>query len=205
MCQDHSMASLGFTDEKVSVGAHICQIFNSHNERTDTLLEFLLSGLQTGERTICFSEMVDEEMLREFFSPQNISYDERKQNKAIALAGTKEVYFQNGVFEPDRMLNTLSNYYQESLDLGFPAARVIGEMVPEIQDIPGGDRLIEYESRVTMLLKDCPVTAMCQYDANVFSGKTLMDVLKVHPQMIVRNSVIHNPFYIPSEEFLKTV
>ncbi len=205
MCQDHSMVSLGFTDEKVPAGSHICQIYSDDEERTDSLLKFLLSGLQTGERTTCFSERIDEETFREFFSDHNISYDECKQNKAIALAGTKDVYFQDNIFDPDRMLDTLSHYHQESLELGFTAARVIGEMEPEIQNIMGGNRLLEYESRVSMLLRKRPVTAVCQYDARLFDGAAIMDVLKVHPQMIVKGAVVHNPFFIPPEEFLNQV
>ena len=52
------------------------------------------------------------------------------------------------------MLDTLAQYHKESLELGFPASRVIGEMISEIQDIPGGNRLLEYESRVSLLLRE---------------------------------------------------
>jgi hypothetical protein len=205
MDKDQFMISLGFTDKKVPAGYHICQIYSDEHERRDSLLKYLVSGLQTGERTACFSEKVDEEDLREFFSQYNISYDECKQKKAIVLSGTNNVYFQNNMFDPDRMVSTLTDYHQESLTLGFPNARVIGEMTPEIQNVPGGNRLLEYESRVSMLLKERPITAVCQYDANEFDGATIMDILKVHPQMIVRGTVIHNPFFIPPEEFLTRV
>lgn len=204
MKQERLMVSLGFTDEKVCAGAHICQIYSDDDERNDSLLKFLLSGIQTGERAICFSEKMDEETLEAFFSEHQISYDDYKQKSAVTLSGTRDVYFQDNVFDPDRMLNTLTNYYQESLALGFPAARVIGEMEPDVQNIPGGSRLLEYESRVSMLLKERPVTTVCQYDAHKFDGATIMDVLKVHPHMIVRGVVVHNPFFIPPEEFLKT-
>ena len=167
------------------------------------MLKFLLSGLQTGERAACFSERVDEEVLSEYFAHYDISYDEYKQNKRMILSGANSVYFQDNIFDPDRMLDVLANYHQESLDLGFSASRVIGEMTPEVQNVPGGDRLLEYESRVSMLLEDHPVTTVCQYNANLFDGATIMDILKVHPQMIVRGAVVHNPFYIPPEEFLK--
>jgi hypothetical protein len=203
MSQDHSMVSLGFTDEKVPVGTHICQIYSDDDEREDSLQKFLLSGLQTEERTACFSEKIDPEAFGEFLSDHNISYDECEQNQAIAIAGTSDIYFQDNVFDPDRMLDTLAQYHKESLELGFPASRVIGEMISEIQDIPGGNRLLEYESRVSLLLRECPVTAVCQYDANAFDGATIMDVLKVHPRMIVRGAVVHNPFFIPPEEFLQ--
>ncbi|MCB0195568.1 MAG: MEDS domain-containing protein [Anaerolineae bacterium] len=205
MEQNDFMVSLGFTDDKVPMGAHICQIYSDEDERTDALLKFLLQGLQTGERTACFSDDIDAQMLQDFFAPYNVSYNEYQQKQALTLAGTNAVYFQDNVFDPERMLSTLAHYHQESLDLGFPAARLIGEMAPKIQDVSGGNRLVEYESRVSLLLKERPVTTVCQYNANVFDGATIMDVLKVHPQMIVKGTVVYNPFYIPPEEFLKKI
>ncbi|MCP4397321.1 MAG: hypothetical protein GY801_08495 [bacterium] len=95
------------------------------------------------------------------------------------------------------------------VSLGFtskkvpPASRIIGEMPPEVQDVPGGDRLLEYESRVSILLREHPFTVICQYDANVFDGATIMDVLKVHPQTIVNGAVVQNPFFIQPEEYLQ--
>jgi hypothetical protein len=198
--EKHIMVSMGFTDKKVPVGSHICQIYCDEEERSESLLKFILSGLQTRERTACFSEKTDEETLRNYLAKFNISYDERKESKAITLAGTKEVYFENNVFDPDRMLNTLSGFYHEAMDSGFPAARVIGEMDAEIQNIRGGDRLLEYEAGVSKLLKECPVTAVCQYDANAFDGATIMDILKVHPHIIVKGAVMHNPYFVSPKE-----
>jgi hypothetical protein len=203
MQENNAKVSLGFADEKVPVGTHMCLVFTKEEERVDSLLKFLLSGLQAGERTACFSEKLTEETLREYLAKNNISYDERKTQKAIILAGTSEVYFQGGVFDPDRMLNTLTAYYDEAVQLGFPASRVIGEMIPEVQHVPGGERLLEYESRVSILLRDHPVTSVCQYDANLFDGATIMEVLKVHPKMIINGMVINNPFYIQPESYLQ--
>jgi hypothetical protein len=61
---------------------------------------------------------------------------------------------------------------------------------------------MEYESRISLLLKDHPVTAVCQYDATAFDGATILQVLKVHPLMVIRGAVIHNPFFMPPEEIL---
>ncbi len=116
-----------------------------------------------------------------------------------------KVYFADGYFDPDRMLNTLENYYKSSMEMGFSAARVIGEMTSDVQTVPGGERLLEYESRVSLLVKKTPVTAICQYDAKQFDGATILDVLKVHPQMIVNGAVVQNPFYIEPEEYLASI
>lgn len=202
MIQNNSMVSLGFTDEMVPTGTHMCLIFSNESERVDSLLKFLLSGLKNSERIACFSDKISEKELRLFFEENGISYDERDSKNAIVLSGSSNVYFEGGTFDPDRMLNTLTNYYIQSKNMGFKASRVIGEMTPEIETVPGGDRLLEYESRVSMLLRDHPVTAICQYDANSFDGATIMDVLKVHPKMIVNGAVINNPFFVEPEDYL---
>jgi len=48
----------------------------------------------------------------------------------------------------------------------------------------------------------CQITAVCQYDACGFGGTVILDILRVHPFMVMRGSVIQNPFFIPPEEFL---
>jgi MEDS: MEthanogen/methylotroph, DcmR Sensory domain len=194
--------SLGFADETFPAGVHICQIFGDEKERLDSLLKFLRSGLEAGERTACFTEKLDAADFARYLADHGLSCDELTKSGAFSRAGTSEVYFQDGRFDPDRMLGLLRQYHEDSVASGFPAARVIGEMTADVQHIPGGSRLMEYESRVSLLLKDHPVTAICQYDASAFDGATIMQVLKVHPLMVIRGSVVHNPFFVPPEEFL---
>jgi len=203
MCNNCRNVSLGFTDECVPAGTHMCLIFTEDDERRNSLLKFILSGLQEGERAACFSENITEEMLRSYLAEHGISYDEHKNHDAITCSSTSEVYFKDGVFDPDRMLNTLSIFYQQAKDFGFAGARVIGEMTPEVEHVPGGDRLLEYESRVSLMVREKPVTTVCQYDANKFSGSAIMDILKVHPKMIINGVVVQNPFFIEPEQFLK--
>lgn len=196
--------SLGFTAQQFPAGVHICQIINNDDERLDSLLKFLVTGLLAGERTGCFSEKVHEAFLRDHFGNHGISLQDVSASGAFTLSGTREIYFRDNRFDPDRMLDLLKKYHEDSVAQGFPAARVIGEMSSEVQRLPGGNRLLEYESKVSRLLREHPVTSVCQYDARDFDGATIMDILKVHPLIMVRGSVVHNDFYIPPEEFLAT-
>lgn len=202
MCNNCHLVTLGFTEEPVPVGTHMCLIFTNEKERQDSLLKFLLSGLKGNERVACFSENVSEETVRTFLAEEGISYDERKAQNAISLSGTREVYFQGGVFDPERMLNTLIHFYEQSKEEGFPAARVIGEMIPEIEHVPGGERLMEYECRVSLLVRNHPITTVCLYDARDFDGATILNILKVHPKMIVNGAVVQNPFFIEPEIYI---
>jgi hypothetical protein len=194
--------SLGFSRQTFAPGVHICQIYGSDEERQEVLLKFLSAGLQSGERSACFSEHADEGPLEEFLSTVGVSFSEAKGSGALTLSGVRDIYFQDARFDPERMLGRLRTFHAESRERGYRAARVIGDMLSEVNRVPGGSRLAEYESRVTLLLREHPITAVCQYDCREFDGGTIMDILKVHPLMVVRGSVFHNPFYVTPEGYL---
>jgi hypothetical protein len=134
--------SIGIGGKKVPVGTHVCLVYSSQMERINSFMQFVLSGLQAKERLACFTERITEKDVREYLYTHGISYDESKSADAVILEGTRDTYFENGTFNPDRMLKTMDHYYHESIDMGFPAARVIGDMVSEIVHMPGGDRLL---------------------------------------------------------------
>lgn len=203
MCKTKNI-DLGFAEIQLPAGTHICQIYDTEKERNDSLLNFLVAGLKAGEKNACFSEAVDEAIIKEFCNNHGVQYGEAVEAGAFALNTTKKIYFKDGIFSPDNMLSLLSAFYNNSKDENFSGARVIGEMIPEIKEIKGGERLLEYESKVTLLLRDNPVTAVCQYNANSFDGATIMNVLKVHPMMIVSGTVVNNPFFIEPEDFLNS-
>jgi hypothetical protein len=194
--------SLGFTEQKFEAGAHICQIYSEEEERSGALVNYIVSGLEGSENTICFSEKESAQTMADFFNEKGISYRDVYGSGAFSLDKTRNVYFEGGRFEPERMINLLKDFYTNSINSQRTGARVIGEMLPEISSIPGGSRLLEYESKISLLLRDYPVTAVCQYDTREFEGAVLMDVLKVHPYMIVRGSVVNNPFFIEPEAYL---
>lgn len=199
--QEH-MVELGFTPEKFPVGTHICQIFSKNEERVNAIMQFLMSGLTQGERVACFSDKLDKKRLSKIIKRNNLSLRELQDNGDLNLAGTHDTYFKGNCFDPARMLDTLEAFHRKSLNSGYTASRVIGEMPSTVQDMQGGDRLLEYESRVSLLMEKAPVTVVCQYDSNEFSGATIMDILKVHPHMFINGSVLHNPFYIRPTSFL---
>ena len=202
MSHQSATVSLGFTAERFPVGVHICQIFSDDDERQDALLQFVQSGLEAGERTSCFSDKATVPAVIEHLARHGLSYESSCASGAFTLAPTREVYFQDGRFDPERMLEVLSRYHEDSVDRGYPAARVIGEMSSAVQHVSGGSRLLEYESKISILLREHPITCVCQYDARSFDGAMIMDVLKVHPLMVLRGTVVRNPFFIPPEEFL---
>lgn len=194
--------ALGFTEKRMPPGTHICQVYGSDGERADSILKFMLQGVQDGESCACFSDRTSALELGEHFAAHGADLGDASERGAFSLSTIHDIYFKDGEFDPDRMLALLRDFYDLSKSGGFAAARVIGEMSNDIHLVKGGSRLLEYESRVSLLLRECPVTAVCQYNAREFDGPTIMDVLRVHPLMVVRGAVVENPFFVPPEQFL---
>ena len=194
--------SLGFTSQQFEEGVHICQIFNDDDERHNTIVDFIISGLNTDEKTACFSEKENEKSLTEFLEEKGYDYSELVIKGNLSLTKTAEVYFKDNEFNPERMLSLLKEFYNNSNKEHKNGARVIGEMTPEVENVNGGSRLMEYESKVSLLVREYPINVVCQYDARAFDGATILDILKVHPLMIVRGNIIRNPFFEEPESYL---
>lgn len=197
--------SLGFTNQKFEPGVHICQIYTDEDERHNALVDYVISGLKEGENVACFTEKETNESLTKGFKENRVSYDEITNADLFSLSDIHNTYFEDNKFDPDKMLDVLKGFYEVSMNKNCNGARAIGEMTNEIESVEGGSRWFEYESRVSMLLRKYPVNIVCQFDARTFKGATLMGILKVHPYMIIKGSVINNPFYIKPEDFLSNI
>jgi hypothetical protein len=203
MPENAKIVDLGFVAARVPLGAHICQVYSSESERDDALAKFLACGLSTGEAAACFSDAFDEAAQSNWFSSKGVSLAAERSRGRFVCSGAESVYFEDGLFDPERMYRLLVSFHENSVASGCSGARVIGEMSPSIAKIAGGSRLFEYESTVNSILREHPVTAVCQYNAHNFDGATIMDVLSVHPLMFIHGSVIQNPFFVSPDRFVR--
>ncbi|QJD29941.1 MEDS domain-containing protein [Methylococcus geothermalis] len=192
------MVSLGFTAELFPPGTHMCYLYNDEQERLEIMSEFVRSGLEAGEKVGYFVEEMSPQGLRDYFAGLGIVPAEETQ---LDVEPSVAVYCPDGSFSPERMLDRLRAAYDEGMGEGFDGVRLTGEMHWALRGLPGSERLAEYESRINLLVVDCPLTVICQYDANRFDGATLFKVLNAHPMMIVHGQVVHNPYYLPPEQY----
>jgi len=192
-------AEWGLTTEAFPAGTHICHIFSDDEERYEALAAFLHAGVREGERAACIvSDQLDPAKLATHLGRLELDLETLQADEALALLGAREFYFKEGCFDPDLPLARLTRLREEALKDGR-AARAMGEMCPEIGRLEGGRTLIDYERRVGLFLQEQRMMAVCQYDAAAFDGATIMDVLRVHPVMLLRGEVIYNPFFLAPE------
>jgi hypothetical protein len=194
--------SLGFTPDLFPQGTHICYIYKDEEERREVIAKFVESGLAGGELVGYFVDAISPAEMRDHLSSLGISLPPGAKQEQFAISDAVQTYCDDGCFEPAAMLEKMGEFYRRSKKEGYSGARATGEMAWALRGIPGSEKLIEYESRLNLLVKENPITLICQYDANRFDGATIYDVLNVHPMMIVRGQVVRNPYYVPPAELL---
>jgi hypothetical protein len=177
----------------------MCYIYKDDQERKELIAKFLASGLEEHEQVGYFVDNMSPAQMREELRGLGLQAPPNLTERDFQILPAQEVYCTNGRFIPEITLQKLREMYAGSLAAGYAGVRVSGEMSWALRGLEGSERLIEYEAQVNVVFKDYPLTAICQYDARRFDGGTLFDVLNVHPMMIIRGRVVHNPYYVQPE------
>jgi hypothetical protein len=190
---------LGFTDVEAQEGMHICYIYADEDERREVVSKFLESGLRAREKVLCLLD-----------TPGNLELLDRLADlgvpdSALTVMDAARGYCPSGQFRTEQTLDLVRAFYDAAVhEEGYAGARGTGQMAWCLDPALASTRdVIEYESRVNLMLAEHPYTACCQYDARRFSGQMIMDVLSIHPMMIIRGQIVKNPFYIEPDVFLK--
>src|SRR5688572_17202300 len=85
---------------------------------------------------------------------------------------------------------------------GFPLVRFIAHMEWSLEDAPGVNDIMEYESRLNDVLPKFDDPVLCVYDLAKFNAATIMDILRVHPMVLVGGILHVNPFYVSPDEYV---
>ncbi len=194
--------SVGFTQRQFPAGTHMCFVYDSETERRRVIADFLAAGVEAGERVAYFADAGTEGALQ-WLAEAGVACAAKEQRGHVHVAAAEATYCPGGRFSPEVMFDTLRGFRAAGDQAGYDGARVSGEMSWALRDIPGHERLLEYEAKVTGVLAECEVTAICQYDAAAWDGATLLHVLRVHPMMVVRGQVVENPFFMQPEDYLR--
>lgn len=203
MCGFRKEVSMGFTRDLFPEGTHMCLIYDNEEQRKKIISRFMATGIALGEQVGYFADTTTPQEVKAWMEEMGVKLPEETENGRFSIFRAESVYCPTGKFVPSEMLARLGDCYERAVNAGYTGARVSGEMSWALKGIQGSDRLMEYEALINTVGERHPVTPICQYDARRFDGATLLNVLKVHPMMIVQGQIVRNPYYMAPQEFLE--
>lgn len=200
MCPGHRQVSLGIGDETFPDGLHVCYIYNDDQEHSHTLARFFEQGVQAGDKALCLVENMDPAAAIELLGSLGVDVKAAGDRLIAQVAG--ETYCPEEAFAPDTLLTGLRAFILANRDEGYSGTRIAGDMSWMHRKGVSVDQVLEYEVKVRDYIEGMPCTAICEYDARKFDGSMLMDVLSVHPAVIVNGQIVRNPYYLDPKDFL---
>ena len=189
--------SIHLCGQEIEQPGHICAFFSSRDEEYDTLIPYLRDGVEAGEQVL---NVLDQDRLRD--------HRDRLEAGGVATNGgqvqissSEETYLAGGHFDMTRMVGFLRDHLVDAATKGR-CVRTAGWMDWVYRNAPGTERVMEYESRMNLLVPTFDCTFMCVYDLTKLSGHMVVDIMATHPYVILHGQIRRNPFYVPPEIYL---
>ncbi|MER7490295.1 MEDS domain-containing protein [Streptomyces sp. NPDC126497] len=165
----------------VDHGDHLCLAFTDDDERRRVVTAYVSTGLERGERIMYFADRSAPADVVGWLSASGTDPGPALEKGQLVVTTADESYLAAGSFDADGMVTALRHEVRDSLAAGYTGFRVSGEMSWALRAVPGADRLGTYETEVNTVFAGQRASAICQYDARLFTAEQLDAFDLCHP------------------------
>jgi two-component sensor histidine kinase len=183
---------------------HLALFYESRSEQFDAVAAFLEHGLTTNHKCLYLHDESTPQQIRDILRTTTLNVDHHLNVDDLVIRDASEVYLDSG-FEPDQMIQTLENTCEKSVDEGYEGLFVAGENSWCFHTELTFDPILNFEADFDATCPELPVVALCQYDLTRFGEKSAAKALWTHVNVIYRNTICQNPFYIPPGKYYREV
>ena len=141
-----------FAGSVLGAQRHVCAFFHSPDEEYRVLLPFIKEGFERGEKAfhIVDPKLRDQHVQR--LESAGIDVAVAEQSGQLELRNWAEAYLREGHFDQDRMLALIQEVLEAGARQGFALTRLVAHMEWALEDRPGVDDLVEYETKLNYIL-----------------------------------------------------
>ncbi len=180
---------------RVKPGDHICAIYGSADELSQTVADFLADGLRKSERCWYLPASDNPDAVRAALSARQVDIARAMERGALSILSSNATYRVRGDFDPEETMAVFSSAIEQALADGFNGFRAAANMSWAL-DLEGGtERLITYEALLRSLFSSARATGLCLYDRTRMPLEVIDGALSTHPLVHVRGTYAHNGFY----------
>jgi PAS domain S-box-containing protein len=184
-------------------GDHLCCLYETEEEHRALVTPYILQGLERGEKVVYIVDAHTFKEILEYLESDHNNVQTCLDSGQLSILTRDDSYMREGIFDPDGMISMLRSETDLAIEQGYACLRVTGEMTWALRGLPGSERLIEYEAKLNEFFPGSLCMAICQYDRRRFPPEILLDVLTTHPIAVVGSRIYRNPYFMPTEEFLR--
>lgn len=182
---------------------HICALFYTDEQEYRVLLPFIKEGIERGEKAfhIVDTKVRDQHLAR--LQAAGIDVAAEESNGQLEVLRWQDAYIEDSRFDQRRMIALVEKALRGGHAKGYKQTRLVAHMEWALEDMPGVNDLVEYETRLNHVLPKYKDPVICVYDCTRFGAGVVMDIMRTHPMVIVGGVLQENPFFVPPDQFLR--
>ena len=141
-----------FASATLGAERHICAFFHSPDEEYRVLLPFIREGIDRGEKAF---HIVDPRLMDDHFRrlcEAGIDTETAATSGQLVVKRWQDAYLRDGHFDQDRMLALIEEVLAAGPREGYSLTRLVAHMEWALEDFPGVNDLVEYETRLNFIL-----------------------------------------------------
>jgi hypothetical protein len=170
--------------EALAPGDHACLTFSDPDERLDIVATFVLDGLTRSSRVLCLTESIAPEQLAVELADRGVPVAEAVPRNQLAIHGSEQSWLADGELTATNVIDLLGRNLDEAARDGYSGLRVTADMCWVNRPMAAAEQLPVFETEVAKLFGDGRLTAVCQYDREVFDAVTLAFAARNHPHAV---------------------
>jgi hypothetical protein len=143
---------INFAGSTLDKYRHVCAFFHSADEEYRVLMPFIKEGIERRQKAF---HIVDPRQREDHLSrlrQAGIDTDQAQRSGQLEVKRWEEAYLRQGHFDQDAMLALIEEVLQSGPRQGFPLTRLVAHMEWALEDRPGVNDLVEYETRLNYVL-----------------------------------------------------
>ncbi|HMD90367.1 MAG TPA: PAS domain S-box protein [Anaerolineaceae bacterium] len=192
--------------DHLKLGHHFCFFFETEEEHRSVVSSSLRRWLEHGDKVLYIQHDHSQKTILDYLTGVGINVEPILSKGQLIILDTSTLSDSLGNFPQKNVLAEIKKEADKTQTQGFSALRVSCEMGWALQDKSGTASLIEFEIGLNEILLNDFTQALCQYDLRQFDPVILMDLIVIHPVLIVGTQIYENIDSVPesnskSQEF----
>jgi hypothetical protein len=131
---------------------HVCAFFHHRDEEYRVLMPFITEGFDHGDRAFHIVDPNQRPDHMERLRGGGIDTASAEAGGQLTVLPWEDAYLRGGHFDQNAMLALIEQVLQAGTAEGFPLTRLVANMEWALEDRPGVEDIVEYETRLNYVL-----------------------------------------------------
>ena len=131
---------------------HVCAFFHSKEEEYEVLMPFIKEGIERGDHAFHVVDAKHRAAHLRRLQQEGIDVARAEGDGQLEVRRWEDAYVKDGYFDQYRMIDTIKEALDPSRKQPGKLTRLVANMEWALQDRPGVQDIVEYETRLNYVL-----------------------------------------------------